>query len=292
MDNDDLPVGRVLTRREMLKLMASVSAAAVATACAPRLTGSDAATSVAPTSAVSTSAPPTAAVAGSTATLAPTAAIAATEVIPTAESVAAATAVLPTCVVRPEMTEGPYFVDEMLNRSDIRSDPSDGSVREGALLALTFLVSRIGNTCEPLPGAMVDVWHCDAAGTYSDVADNMFGNTLGQKFLRGYQVTDDNGAAAFTTIYPGWYPGRAVHIHFKIRNEEGGANHEFTSQLFFDDAFTDQIFANAPYAANGQRNTLNSNDGIYSNGGSQLLLNVVPTADGYAATFDIGLDMS
>jgi protocatechuate 3,4-dioxygenase beta subunit len=195
-------------------------------------------------------------------------------------------------VVRPEQTEGPYFVDEMLNRSDIRSDPSDGSVRPGIPLALSFVVSRIGNTCEPLAGAMVDVWHCDAAGVYSDVNDRSSGSTVGQKFLRGHQVTDTNGRAHFTTIYPGWYPGRTVHIHFKIRTEEAGATQEFTSQLYFDDAFSDQVFTNEPYAAKGQRGTRNENDGIYRDGGSQLLLNVIPTADGYAATFDIGLDMS
>lgn len=95
-------------------------------------------------------------------------------------------ATTPDCVVRPQQTEGPYFVDEKLNRSDIRSDPSDGSVKEGVELCLAFHVSRIdGNSCTSLDGAMVDVWHCDAQGVYSDAEDRSF-DTRGKKFLRGY----------------------------------------------------------------------------------------------------------
>ncbi|MBI1877058.1 MAG: intradiol ring-cleavage dioxygenase [Chloroflexi bacterium] len=193
---------------------------------------------------------------------------------------------VPTCVVRPEVTEGPYFVDEKLNRSDIRSDPTTGVVKEGALLLLTFNVSQVSSSgCTPLAGATVDVWHCDALGIYSDVSDPGF-NTAGQKFLRGYQVTDANGLAAFTTIYPGWYSSRAVHIHFKIRTD---SNYEFTSQLFFDDALSDQVFTQQPYAGKGQRDTLNSTDNIYDD---QLLLTVTQTSQGYTATFDIGLQMA
>jgi protocatechuate 3,4-dioxygenase beta subunit len=154
--------------------------------------------------------------------------------------------------VRPALTEGPYFVDEMINRSDIRSDPSDGSIKEGTPLNLTLYVSQInGSGCTPLAGAQVDVWHCDAAGVYSDASDPGF-NTKGQKFLRGYQVTDANGMAKFTTIYPGWYQGRAVHIHFKIRTDPSSASgYEFTSQWFFDETLTDQVHAQQPYAAKG-----------------------------------------
>jgi protocatechuate 3,4-dioxygenase beta subunit len=195
-------------------------------------------------------------------------------------------------VARPALTEGPYFVDERLNRSDIRSDPSDGSVRQGALFALTFRVSQLTNACAPLAGGSVDVWHCDAAGVYSDVTDPSF-STLGKKFLRGYQVTDSSGVARFTTIYPGWYQGRAVHIHFKIRSHtNAGAAFEFTSQLFFDDTITDQVHAQAPYSAKGQRTLRNSGDSIFNQGGQQLLLAPAKTGQGYSATFDIGLQMS
>lgn len=191
---------------------------------------------------------------------------------------------LPSCIVRPAMTEGPYFVDEKLNRSDIRSDPSSKSIRPGAALRLTFLVSSVSTKgCAPLKDAMIDLWQCDASGVYSDVQ-----GAVGQKFLRGYQNTDAKGQAQFLTIYPGWYPGRTVHIHFKVRY---GANKEFTSQLFFDDAFTDTVYKAAPYNARGNRNTRNSSDGIFRNGGSQLTLATKADGNGYAATFDLGLNL-
>jgi protocatechuate 3,4-dioxygenase beta subunit len=112
-------------------------------------------------------------------------------------------------------------------------------------------------------------------------------------------VTDDEGVARFTTIYPGWYQGRTVHIHFKVRTpaaaalaERGDAAYEFTSQLFFDEALTDRVFARPPYAAKGQRDTTNASDGIYREVGSQLLLAVADASPGYRASFDIGLDLS
>ena len=199
-------------------------------------------------------------------------------------------ALLPGCVVRPEQTEGPYFVDGMLNRSDIRSDPVGGAVKAGVPLLLAINVSRIaGGACSPIAGAQVDLWHCDGLGVYSGVTDPEF-TTVGQKFLRGYQVTDAAGVARFTTIYPGWYPGRTVHIHFKIRTDPTAARgYEFTSQLYFDDALTDEVHTRAPYAGKGQRTMKNSDDRIFSNGGEQLLVAAKANGQEYAATFDIGL---
>jgi protocatechuate 3,4-dioxygenase beta subunit len=181
----------------------------------------------------------------------------------------------------------------MLNRSDIRSDPSDGSVKEGAPLHLVFNVSQLeGSSCTALSGAMVDIWHCDAMGIYSDVQDPSF-DTTGQKFLRGFQLTDANGRAEFTTIFPGWYQGRTVHIHFKIRTTNSSQqSYDFTSQLYFDDSLTDEVHAQAPYASKGQRTLRNSGDGIYRNGGDQLTLPAVEDGKGYSATFDIGLQMT
>jgi protocatechuate 3,4-dioxygenase beta subunit len=198
----------------------------------------------------------------------------------------------PACVVRPEQTEGPYFVDERLNRSDIRSDPADGHVKPGAPLALAFLVSRVrAGNCEPLPDARVDLWQCDALGVYSDVQDPGF-NTVGQQFLRGYQTTNAHGEARFATIYPGWYQGRTVHLHFKIRTEpRAERGFEFTSQLYFDDALTDRVHAAAPYATKGRRTTRNQNDRIFRRGGAQLLLTPAEDGAGYAAAFAIGLQL-
>src|SRR5262245_25959390 len=197
-----------------------------------------------------------------------------------------------TCVVRPEQTEGPYFVDERLKRSDIRSDPTNGKVKEGTPLAFTVAVSRVrAGTCQPLEGVQVDIWHCDAQGLYSDVEDRNF-NTIGQKFLRGYQLTD-GGEARFLTIYPGWYPGRTVHIHVKVRTEpRAKRGYEFTSQMYFSDALTDRVHADQPYAAKGQRTARNEDDRIFRRGGEQLMLSPTRASDGgYAATFAIGLQL-
>lgn len=272
MDNDDLPVGKILTRREALALLGAASGALFIAACAPGQTPT-AQPTIAP---AATNAP----------TTAPT--TAATQVATTAAQATATTSTvaLPSCVVRPEVTEGPYYVNEDLNRSDVRSDTSTGVVKAGAPLVLTFNVSEVGsNGCTPIQNAKVEIWHCDAAGMYSDVSDPGF-QTKGQNFLRGYQMTDANGQATFTTIYPGWYSGRTVHIHFKVHPD---TNKVFTSQLFFDDSLSDQVFTVAPYAAKGTRNTRNNNDGIYQD---QLLVTTNKTADGYAAAFDIGMQMS
>jgi protocatechuate 3,4-dioxygenase beta subunit len=243
MDLDDLPIGRVLTRREVLALLGSSS----------------------------------------------------TLLLLGASSAGGSRVGKPRypCVVRPASTQGPYYVDEKLDRSDIRSDPSDGTVKQGALLALGFNVSTIAKkSCAPLAGAIVDIWHCDAAGVYSDAEDPNF-NTVGKKFLRGHQVTDKDGVAKFTTIYPGWYPGRAVHIHYKIRSPASAKSpYEFTGQLYFDEGLNDRVFAKAPYAAKGKRTVSNITDRIYnSDGGRQSMLVVTPVRDAYTGTFAVALDL-
>lgn len=199
------------------------------------------------------------------------------------------------CVVRPEQTEGPFFIDQHLNRSDIRVEPSTGIVKQGVPLALTLNVSQIANgACAPLEGAIVDIWHCDAEGFYSGVDSMMQSkNTAAFKFLRGFQTTDKNGTVNFLTIFPGWYPGRTVHIHFKIRTKGAGqSSYEFTSQLYFDDAFSEQIYVHAPYIRDRRRGTTNVNDMIFAEGGDQLMLKPYKTDEGYAASFDITLDMA
>lgn len=198
----------------------------------------------------------------------------------------------PLCVVKPEQTEGPYFVDGKLLRADIRADPADATFRPGLPLQLTLRLSALSaNTCGPLAGAVVDIWHNDALGEYSDVRDRRYDNR-GKQFLRGYQLTDINGVVTFTTIYPGWYPGRTVHMHFKVRTDPAAERgSEFTSQLYFDDAVTDQVHQRAPYAANGQRSTRNSNDRIFRRGGSELMLQLRREGEGFAGTFELGLEV-
>ena len=162
----------------------------------------------------------------------------------------------------------------------------------GVPLTLSFLVSRVESSgCAPLPNAIVDVWHCDATGAYSGFRDAFAGfDNRAKTFLRGYQQTDDAGLAQFTTIYPGWYSGRAVHIHFKIVTQDAsGRSHEFTSQLFFDEDLTTLVHSQPPYNVKGTRDTLNSTDGIYRSGGSRLLLDTVANNGGYGAVFDVGL---
>jgi protocatechuate 3,4-dioxygenase beta subunit len=196
----------------------------------------------------------------------------------------------PACVARPQQMEGPFFVETGLDRSDIRSDPGTGAVSPGMPLQVTFRVSRVaGGGCAPLAAAHVELWQCNAAGVYSGVSDGD-SKAAGQKFLRGYQMSDAAGIAQFTTIYPGWYPGRTVHLHFTIRMARpAGRRDEFTSQLYFDDALTDRVHAVAPYAARGPRTVRNERDGLYRQGGSQLLLVAREQGAGLAGTFDIGL---
>jgi protocatechuate 3,4-dioxygenase beta subunit len=258
MQNDDQQVGRILTRREALVVLGAAGVSLIA-GCSPGQT--------------------------------PSAAAGTTSGASNANAGIASTASIPGCVVRPAETSGPYYVDEKLNRSDIRSDPSDGSVRQGAPLELSFNVSQLAKgACAPLAGAVVDVWHCDAQGVYSDVRDPAYFDTRGKKFLRGYQVTDAAGRATFKTIYPGWYEGRAVHIHFTVRTNPGAASaHEFTSQIYFDDAMNQKVFAQAPYSAKGKLKMTNDQDGIFRENGKQLILAVQSAGGGYTGTFDIAL---
>ncbi len=191
---------------------------------------------------------------------------------PTTPASAAPSAGRPDCVLTADRTEGPYFVDERLDRSDIRAGQA------GVPLALTFVVMNA--RCQPLQGAMVDIWHCNALGAYSDVEGNS------DTFLRGFQRTDGDGRCAFTTIYPGWYSGRAIHVHFKVRHD----GREFTSQLFFDPATSGTVLRDRAYGGRGEPDVPNSADGIYGPDGDTLLLRA--TADGkggYRSIYRVGL---
>jgi protocatechuate 3,4-dioxygenase beta subunit len=312
--DDDRPVGRILSRREVLALLGGAGATVFLAACGDTTTAATSAATTqvpattiaaAPTTAgitptgTTVAAPPTTGTTAATATTAAPTTGAATASAPASTTAAststtAAPAAVSSCVVRPEVTEGPYFKDEKINRSDIRSDTSSGTIKAGAPLSLTFMVYQANSSCAPLKGAMVDVWHCDAIGTYSDTTDANWGSTVGQNYLRGYQLTDDTGKASFTTIYPGWYNGRTIHIHFKIRTTgANGQAYEFTSQLFFDENLSNTVLTQAPYnTKKGTRSTTNANDSIYQSVGSQMILALSPNGTGYAGSFAVGLDLT
>lgn len=201
----------------------------------------------------------------------------------------------------PQQTAGPYFIDGMPNRSDIRSDHSDGSVQQGIPLHLIIHVYGLNEngSCSPLKGVKVDVWHANPQGIYSGIADQ---GTTGKQFLRGYQLTDNNGTARFTTIYPGWYQGRAIHIHDKVRTLNGSEKTlEWTSQLYFDNSINEQVHKQSPYSKHGPPDMTNEQDGIYagpstdgliqSNTGKHLMVNLTKgEGQSYIGTFNIVLN--
>jgi protocatechuate 3,4-dioxygenase beta subunit len=195
-----------------------------------------------------------------------------------------------TCAsLTPSKTIGPYFVEEKLNRSDIRTDPATGAVTTGVPLVLNLALVNEDSGCEPFAGAQVDIWHADPSGKYSDESVE---GTSGKKYLRGYQVTGSDGKVAFTTVYPGWYSGRTVHIHVRVRtfDSSGSATYDFLTQMFFDDTLTDSVYQQAPYSTRGTRDTRNAADSIYGSDGATLLLNVTSDGNGgYVGEFTFGL---
>jgi len=162
------------------------------------------------------------------------------------------------CILTPAQTEGPYYVADATTRRDI----TEG--KPGVPLRIRLTV-RDATTCQKLPGAQVEIWHCDAAGVYSGV--NGAADTT--TFLRGRQVSDRKGKVLFDTIYPGWYTGRTPHIHVKV-HVSGTTVH--TGQLYFDDTVTRAVYQKEPYAARGAADTTNTTDGIYASGGTQSQL--------------------
>lgn len=206
---------RSMTRRRALQLAGGLGLAALVPACADDADSAD---------------PTTTAAAG-------------TETTTTAN---------PDCVLMPELTEGPYYLDLDLVRSDI----TEG--RPGLPFDLRVTVVD-ADACEPIEGAAVDVWHCDAEGAYSGVQ-----GAEGETFCRGVQMTDASGVAEFRTVFPGWYTGRAVHIHVKVQVD---GNQTHTGQLFFDPEVTSAVYATEPYAERGEPDVPNSSDGIYAESG-------------------------
>ena len=182
------------------------------------------------------------------------------------------------CVLTPEQTEGPYYIASEKPRRNI----TEG--RPGTPLTLRATVVD-ASTCKPIGGAVVDIWHCDAAGIYSG-----FGQGSGNRtFMRGIQRTDAAGLATFQTVYPGWYRGRTVHIHVKVYL---GGNVVHTGQLYFPDTLTDSVYGKAPYRNRPARDTRNANDAVYRNGGKSSLLSVRKDGAGYVGTITMGVHRS
>lgn len=174
-----------------------------------------------------------------------------------------------TCPVTPRQTEGPFYFDPRLVRQDI------GSGRRGIPLRLRLQVVAAAD-CAPAERARVDLWHCDAEGAYSGYDRE---RTAGETWLRGTQFTDARGVAAFDTIYPGWYAGRATHIHCKAWMADG---REVTSQIYFPDDLSDRIYAESAYSGRGGERVRNGEDGIFRGaGGSVPVAEVASAARGY-----------
>ena len=194
--------------------------------------------------------------------------------------------VLASCTVSrlwAEQDEGPYHRDAQPIRRDVVED------RDGVALQLGIRLARDGDA--PQRGATVEIWQCDALGRYSgfpppgssvvvSAQTAPRGEYLAdQTFLRGRQRTDTAGMVEFGTIYPGWYPGRTVHIHLMVQIGDA----VFTSQLYFPDDVTDEVHARAPYAERPRRDTTNATDGIFPTGGDPAVLDIGVDGDGYRA---------
>jgi protocatechuate 3,4-dioxygenase beta subunit len=185
-----------------------------------------------------------------------------------------------TCRLFAEQDEGPYRRGEQPDRRDVTED------RSGSPLGLGVRLRTDAGA--PIVGADVEIWHCDAGGRYSgyppndpavavDSSPQMAEYLPDESFLRGRQATDGAGTVEFHTLYPGWYPGRAVHIHAVVRTAE----RDFITQLYFPEDLTVEVFAHDPYRGHGPPNTTHATDGIFPTGGDPAVLDVSAEGDGH-----------
>lgn len=180
------------------------------------------------------------------------------------------------CAVTPTETVGPYPSLTDLFRSDIRED------RAGLPLTLTIKVVNTNAACAAVVNANVEIWHCDVAGNYSE-----YGTQTRQTYLRGIQTTNANGEVTFTTIYPGWYQGRATHIHAEV--VMGGRSVKVT-QMAFPESVNNAVHTSGVYASRGTNPTTNLRDGIFADSlASELVTPTGNVGSGYAASFQIAV---
>ena len=190
----------------------------------------------------------------------------------------------PACVLTPAATPGPFYFDPKLQRADV----TEG--HPGAPLRMRFIVMDAAN-CTPISGARVDVWHTRADGYYSGYpgqGDRRNVDTSGGTFMRGTQLADARGEATFRSVYPGWYAGRTVHVHFKIFIDDKDM---LTGQMYFPDALSQYIFANVgAYSRKIPRTTFNGDDELAlsdtTRGG---FCDIREQADHYLATLVVGV---
>lgn len=185
------------------------------------------------------------------------------------------------CALTPEVTEGPYYLDTGLIRRDI----TEG--RPGVPVALRLQV--VDAACQPIEGARVDLWHCDAQGVYSSFGgDSGQSSAQGETFLRGTQMADARGIVHFATIYPGWYRGRTTHMHFKVWLSE---RQVLTGQIFFPDALSEYLYEAVPaYARDGTRDTFNGTDGIARQATRASFAAVAEGESAYQVEMILGVD--
>jgi len=193
-----------------------------------------------------------------------------------------------TCAITPDETAGPYPFDLGSDPAIFRKDITEG--KSGVPLTLTLNVVNVRDNCRPYENARVDIWHCDKDGYYSEY--NVSGylgteNNAGKTFLRGIQLTDSGGQVSFKTIYPGWYSGRATHIHVEIFIN---AVLKKTTQLAFPESITTAVYNSSLYSPHGQNTTSNLDDQVFADSVSEELVTITgDTTNGYVAVFVIGV---
>lgn len=198
-----------------------------------------------------------------------------------------------TCTTTPTETEGPYpyvggEITNPLNRADVTSGQT------GVPLTVNFLVVNVNNNCNVVTGARVDIWHCNKDGYYSGYANQpgLLGSKsyVGETWLRGYLLTDSSGLAKFTTIYPGWYGGRATHIHMEVFVNSVLKK---VSQLTFSETISDAVHVSTLYAAHGINPIRNANDSVFGDSATDLALETLAltgsVSAGYSGTFTLGV---
>jgi protocatechuate 3,4-dioxygenase beta subunit len=186
-----------------------------------------------------------------------------------------------TCQLLAEQEEGPYRRGEQ----PLRRDVTEG--RAGSPLRLALRLRTHSGT--PVDDADVAIWHCDADGRYSGYPPNDPAVAVDptpqraeylpdETFLRGRQTSNGVGDVEFRTIHPGWYPGRAVHIHLTVHT----ATRNYTTQLYFPEDVTAEVFAHDPYRLHGLPDTTHATDGIFPTGGQPAVLDMRAAHGGHA----------